>query len=729
MVSWLLATPGRLYIVATVLPLGVFALLLVGGGIRAVSRPYREAHGLARFLYFLLGGHKPLRSGAFLATGAIAVSAVLSVVGLVRYIDESKRTSHYERLEDRISETDLEARWSERITWAQVGAEASTPAAPSKPAIKLEIGYRIDHLTAILFAMVACVSTMIFVFSIGYMWDETQETHEDHESHIKRPGRFGRFFLFLSLFCFSMLNLLIADNLFQVFISWELVGVCSFFLIGFYHERRSAGLAANKAFIVNRIGDAGFLIGLAIVWTYFGTFNFQEIFSHLASLGPPMSELLFLIAGIGIFLGCVGKSAQFPLHTWLPDAMEGPTPVSALIHAATMVAAGVYLVGRCFPLFGPEVRLVIAYTGAITLFLAATIALVQTDIKRVLAYSTVSQLGFMMLSLGVGGWVAGLLHLLTHAFFKALLFLGSGSVIHGCHHEQDLMKMGGLRKKMPITAFTMLVGVLAISGTPFFSGWYSKDLILSNAMGFAMQHKQHFALFILPLVTAGLTAFYMFRLWFLAFAGQPRDHALEHAHESPWVMTLPLIVLAVPSIFVAWGWPVWDPHASYLAHLLEKAQPGMVHGLTWEDESHMAGWLALLSAALGVGFAVLVYGLRKIDAASLRAKAGALHTFFREKWHFDELYEAILIKPAVALGYGTARFDKRSVPADQAEVADRSVNVSSLDGTISALGLGTLSVGRSLRTAQSGLIRRYVTVLMLAAVALVALITAVYLGG
>jgi proton-translocating NADH-quinone oxidoreductase chain L len=445
MVSWLLATPGRLYVVATLLPLAAFAILLVGGCVRNLCRPYREANPLARFGYYFLGGQRPLRAGAYFATAVMAVASGLGIYGLIEYLHEAETLG---------PGIELEKHWAQSTTWARVGI-----ASMDRPAVTLELGYRIDHLTALMFAMVTFVATWIFVFSLGYMADETEEVHEDHEAHVKRPGRYGRFFLFLSLFCFSMLNLLIADNLFQVFISWELVGVCSFFLIGFYFERRSAGLAANKAFIVNRVGDAGFLIGLALVWTYFGTFKFQDIFSQLA-IGLPegMSYDLFIVAGIGIFLGCVGKSAQFPLHTWLPDAMEGPTPVSALIHAATMVAAGVYLVGRAFPLFSPEVRLVIAYTGGFTLFLAATIALVQTDIKRVLAYSTVSQLGFMMLALGIGGWVAGLLHLLTHAFFKALLFLGSGSVIHGCHHEQELPKMGGLRGKMPITAFTMLVG-------------------------------------------------------------------------------------------------------------------------------------------------------------------------------------------------------------------------------------------------------------------------------
>jgi NADH-quinone oxidoreductase subunit L len=346
----------------------------------------------------------------------------------------------------------------------------------------------------------------------------------------------------------------------------------------------------------------------------------------------------------------------------------------------------------------------------------------------VLAYSTVSQLGFMMLALGVGGWESGLLHLITHAFFKALLFLAAGSVILGCHHEQDLMNMGGLRRKMPVTAYTMLVGVLAISGTPFFSGWYSKDMILSDAMGFGLHHREHIALFILPLVTAGMTAFYMFRLWFLAFTGEPRDLGAEHAHESPPVMTLPLVVLAVLSVCVAWGWPIWDPHASYLGHVLEKAMPGPAHGLALEDTTHSAGWLALVAAASGFALALLIYGLNKIDPDELKERAGALYAFLREKWHFDELYDAFFVRPAVALGYGSARFDKRSAPPEQAEVADRTMNVTSLDGVLNALGLGTLSVGRRLRETQSGLIRRYVTVLMVAAAAFVAVLVVVYLS-
>jgi len=394
------------------------------------------------------------------------------------------------------------------------------------------------------------------------------------------------------------------------------VGICSYLLIGFWYEEKVNCDAANKAFVVNRIGDVGMLVGLGLLWTSLGTFDFKEISQGLrgpggeldwgtasgqevvefrphseeTEHGPPVQipYWVLTLAGLGIFAGCVGKSAQFPLHVWLPDAMAGPTPVSALIHAATMVAAGVYLVGRFFPVFTEPAKLYIAYTGGITLLIAATIAVTQTDYKRVLAYSTVSQLGFMMLGLGVGGRAAGLFHLITHACFKALLFLGAGSVYHSVH-TYEMPALGGLLKKMPITAYTMLVGTLAISGVPFFSGFYSKDAILAAAIARVAKNPEHFLLFLLPALGATITAFYMFRMWFLTFAGEPRgfgseaasqsahaedvEHVLvdaevahghgpnhhdlnpaAHAHESEPVMTWPLIALAVCSIFVGWTW-------------------------------------------------------------------------------------------------------------------------------------------------------------------------------
>jgi NADH:ubiquinone oxidoreductase subunit 5 (subunit L)/multisubunit Na+/H+ antiporter MnhA subunit len=511
--------------------------------------------------------------------------------------------------------------------------------------LRVTISYYVDSLTICMFCMVTLIATCIHFYAMGYMHDELHDI-TDHEVHLsngedlKRPGRFPRFFQYLSLFCFSMLGLVLAGNIAMVFVFWELVGICSYFLIGFYVERKSASTAANKAFIVNRVGDFGMIIGLLALWSSLGTFAFGDIdlnkdgqidqsekglFSlvervevphkesadhakhgehadptyqvvtpsgmaiagspervtsivsdHRGSLDNAKSEVLsesrewqasgagywlLVVAGIGIFCGCVGKSAQFPLHTWLPDAMEGPTPVSALVHSATMVAAGVYLVGRFFPVFCPEVLLVICVIGTITLFLAASIAITAVDIKRVLAYSTISQLGYMMLAIGLGGWVAGLMHLITHAFFKSLLFMCSGSVIHAVH-TNDMRRMGGLLRKMPVTAITMLVGCLAIAGVgvPFvigLSGYYSKDAILEQGFLFAMRNDSPFAKFFFVFAAGGaaITSFYMFRMWFMTFVGKPRDqHAYDHAHESPPVMYLPLVVLATLAISVAWDW-------------------------------------------------------------------------------------------------------------------------------------------------------------------------------
>lgn len=693
MVSWLLAVPGRIFVLATLLPL-VVALLMAGvGTIRSAVKPYRFKSKACAYLYGYLGGDTPLRAGAYLATATIFVSAVLSILGLIHFFDSS-------------GQAETTSPWAESVTWIQLSL-------PEGQGLTLELGYRMDELSVLLFAMVCVISSMIFLFSLGYMQDETEKLHTDHEIHYTRSGRYGRFFLFLLVFCFSMLNLLIADNLFQIFVSWELVGLCSFLLISFYHERPKAGLAANKAFIMNRVGDAGFLIGLAILWTTFGTLNCEELRQKLPLGG--LAEPLLTLAGLGIFLGCVGKSAQFPLHTWLPDAMEGPTPVSALIHAATMVAAGVYLVGRVYWLFTTNALFVIAATGMITLLLAATIAVVMTDIKRILAYSTVSQLGYMMLALGVGAWTAGLFHLITHAFFKALLFLCSGSVIHGCHHEQDIRQMGGLRKKMPLTAYTMLIGVLAISGLPFLSGWYSKDQILAAAMGFGLS-SGHIFLFVVPLFGAGLTAFYMMRLWLLTFTGEARSEVAAQAHESPRTMTLPLIVLAVFSVGIGWGWPLWNPEASLLSHTLERIEPSNAKEMVQID--HLAGWLGLGVALFGVLFSCLIYLWRKISAETLKNHAAFLHSLLSKKWYFDEIYSALFVRTTQLTGAITGRFDKH--PTSEAE--DNQVNLTSLDGTLNALGQGTIVLSERLRPFQSGILRNYVTILMLTITGLVGII-------
>lgn len=690
---------------------------------------------------------------------------------------------------------------------APAGAHAdATHAAPAKVvftgiyyrlakfgSLDISLSYYIDSLTLVMFTMVTFIASCIHIFAIGYMSDELTENYEDHQvhtshGHFHRPGRFHRFFAFLSLFSFSMLGLVLAGNIFQVFIFWELVGVCSYFLIGFYTERKSASTAANKAFIMNRVGDFGFLIGLMIVWTWFGNFQFGDIpvdghaqaglFSmvrgtdgqlHLHVPESGKAEVVFkdqhnhiqtdsngeqktipywllIAAGLGIFGGCIGKSAQFPLQTWLPDAMEGPTPVSALVHSATMVAAGVYLVGRFYPMFTPEVLLTIAYIGAITLFLAATIAVVATDIKRVLAYSTISQLGYMMLGLGLGGWAAGLFHLITHAFFKSLMFLASGSVIHGCHHVQEMPMMGGLRKKMPFTAYTMLIGVIAISGLaipfiwlPFgggvlaFSGYHSKDAIVATALTY-MKLNGHYLLFFLPLCGAGITAFYMFRLWFYTFAGKPRDkHIYEMAHESPWVMVGPLVVLSVLAAFCAVG-----GEQGVLFKLLQDSEPGSVpHGYVAPAEyvnqgllnlklpSHeaihanhaQAGLLALVVAFAGMIAAYICYCTKLINPAEIKQQFSSLHHFLINKWGFDEFYDTVFVRPTHVVASWCSAIDRivfdgflhgAARAAIKVSQWDRQFDEAIVDGAVNTVGNWTYAIGNSLSVVQTGRMRNYV---------------------
>ncbi len=839
----LVEQPGLLFVVATLLPLASFVILLLWGGLRWALRPYARPGSGTESLYLSLGGAVPGRGPAYVALAAIALAFVCSATGFAIFLGDNGQKAHFEKeieslekkfhdknfrakraairhdIEKKEEEVlEIDARWAGTTEWAAV-RPASAKDQGSGTALR--VGYRIDMLSAVMFVMVTFIASLIHLFSIGYMGEELQMVVADHEvhvdhGHLHRRGRFGRFFMFLSLFCFSMLNLVLADNLFQVFVSWELVGICSFLLISFYYERTSASNAANKAFITNRIGDAGFIIGLLILWTSCGTLNFQELFERVRT--PPSDAhghidsahhfaraertdiiaggytmkvkrfkeaggsdiLLFprvrvldhgkpdhfdydpaeeveafhdpmerqfgylpywmlVLAGLGIFLGCVGKSAQFPLQVWLPDAMEGPTPVSALIHAATMVAAGVYLVARCYPLFAPEVLLTIAYTGGITLFVAATIAVVMTDIKKVLAYSTVSQLGYMMLALGVGGWAAGEFHLITHAFFKALLFLGSGSVIYGCHHVQDMSKMGGLYPKMKITAITMLVGVLTIAGIPFFSGWYSKDSILATALTFVSEqdNRVHFLLFLLPLMTAGITTFYMFRMWFLTFTGEPRDHHVyEHAHESPWVMTLPLILLAVFSVCVAWGWPLWEAEASWLEHQLHHVtQHGHYSSLLREfgidlelrtSRNHnLAGNLALGVVAIGIAFATALYYKRVLDPADAVESFPGVHRFLVHKWYFDELYSAVIVRPGLTIAGWCRAFDTyvidglvNSLARANVWLSRRSGDVDRgiVDGLVNVLADASYAVATWLRNLQTGYVRSYILFLALAAV-------------
>ena len=756
------------------------------------------------------------KNAAWVSTAAIVASLVLSLAAMGTWlaahpVQSVVHAGHAGHAEDSHAESH-EAHGSTEVH-APVAYSGDWYTLYHGGNLKLTIGWYIDALTVLMFVVVTCIATCIHIYAAGYMHDELHDV-TDHEVHLAggkdlhRPGRFFRFFQALSLFCFSMLGILIAGNLAMVFIFWELVGICSWFLIGFYYERTSASNAANKAFIVNRIGDFGMLIGLMALWGALGTLHFadsaerapdgsttmrqgllslvrpaegghalrvpdgmvkfaaaaevaqitidhaarpQDAASELASRlddwrSMGMGRWLLFIAGIGIFCGCIGKSAQFPLFVWLPDAMEGPTPVSALVHSATMVAAGVYLVGRFFPVLTPDVLLVIAYVGAITLFIAATIALVATDIKRVLAYSTVSQLGYMMLALGVGGWVAGLFHLVTHAFFKSLLFLCSGSVIHACH-TNDMRKMGGLAKKMPWTAGTMLVGCLAIigAGVPFvigLSGYYSKDSILAQALAFSQANPTHWILYAAVAGGALLTAFYMFRLWFLTFAGVPRDHHIaEHAHESPTVMVAPLVVLAVLAVVAGWTFP----GGFGVANLLEQARPagtaaattgGFLFGgitIPSEHESHVgaihvtATLTAFGTAAVGVLLAAVMYLWRLISPTVVAYLFRPVYRFLAGRWYFDELYHAVFVLPVLglaSLASGTDRsvidriIDGIAWTARQLAGFDAWIDRTLVDGLVNATAHATWSAGLTLKQLQTGHLRQYVMFIVIGTVAL-----------
>jgi NADH-quinone oxidoreductase subunit L len=616
-------------------------------------------------------------------------------------------------------------------------------------------GILIDNITAVMLLVVTGVSTLVHLFSVGYM-------HGD--------PRYSRFFAYLSIFSFSMLGLVLSDSFFFIYIFWELVGLSSYLLIGFWFEKKSAADACKKAFIVNRVGDFGFLIGFLILFATTGVLGFDEVFQAIRE--GRIEGTLLTLAGIGIFCGAIGKSAQFPLHVWLPDAMEGPTPVSALIHAATMVAAGVYLVGRVYPIFTPDAFLVIAYIGLITLFISATIALAATDIKKVLAYSTCSQLGFMIMGLGVGGFTAGLAHLTTHAAFKACLFLGSGSVIHAVH-SQEITEMGALRRKMPITFATFLVATLSIAGVPFFSGFYSKDMILAAALEFGMRNPQHILLFAGALFTAGLTAFYMFRLVILTFLGKPKDHhKFDHAHESPPNMWVPLVILAGLS-FSFWysGWfgdlvkkpasavsvaastahaeslppaaPAPHAEAPHPQAQAREAAPAThdvsgpraeaargheaAHGGETDHDAHLAHtahtWAMISSVAvgsLGIALAFVVYFFGWVSADRVAAMFAPVHTFLKNKWYFDELYEATAVNGTKALSRALGWFDLHVVDGLVNLCAQLGVWASFLvgkfddtvvDGAVNGVAAVTIESGSFFRRFQTGKLYHYVYVL------------------
>lgn len=518
----------------------------------------------------------------------------------------------------------------------------------------IEFGATVDRLSVLMLLVVTGVGSAIHIYSIGYM-------HGD-------PG-FSRYFACLSLFTFSMLGIVLSNNFIQIFIFWELVGVSSYLLIGYWFERPSAAEAGKKAFLVNRIGDFGMMLGILLLWTETGTFSFAELPDRITSIAP---GTLGLIAAL-IFCGAVGKSAQVPLHVWLPDAMEGPTPVSALIHAATMVAAGVYMLCRVAFLILPSdfALTLIAWVGGVTALMAATIAITQNDIKRILAYSTLSQLGYMVMAVGLTGITPAMFHLTTHAFFKALLFLGAGSVIHALHHEQNIWKMGGLWRKMPVTFGTFLIGTLALAGIWPLSGFYSKDEILLLAL------ERNMALFVVGVLTAFLTAYYMGRGCFVAFFGRPRDHhAYEHAHESSVIMTGPLVFLAILSIIGGWG--------SYVPHFLQP-EGHAAHHEAWK------GFLLLLVPAAGFAVSALIYARAEPSDEPVKNALGRLWTVLENKYYFDEAYLWIVRHVQGAIAAGCELFDR---------------------WVLQRLGIGGLTgatslAGKTLRLLQTGSVQAY----------------------
>jgi len=533
--------------------------------------------------------------------------------------------------------------------------------------VTIHLGLIMDSLTAVMLIVVTVVSLMVQIYSQGYMNGD--------------PG-YHRYFAFMSLFTASMLGLVLADNLLFMYVFWELVGLCSYLLIGFWFHRPAAANAAKKAFIVTRLGDFGFLAAILALYFNTGTFDIAEL--HSLAITGALAGTTLTWAAIGIFSGAVGKSAQFPLHTWLPDAMEGPTPVSALIHAATMVAAGVFLVARTFPLFAHSVEALttVAAIGGFTAIFAATMGLVMTDIKRVLAYSTISQLGYMMLGLGTGGIVIGIFHLFNHAFFKALLFLGAGSVNHATG-TFDIRQMGGLRKVMPWTYATFVIASLSIAGIWPLSGFWSKDEILASSL--ASQP----ILFYLAMLTVFMTAFYMFRVVFLTFGGEYRGGSEAHGkpHESPSVMVIPMVILAILAVVSGWI-NVTGGFGQFLGH---GETPSFVYGF-FGVLAHPLPWVSLILAGLGILLAYAIYSVNWLSAERVGRLFSPLYTLFYRKYWFDELYENIFVGKALVNGFfaGLQQFDTYGV-----------------DGAVNGVANTTIAGGRAIRRAQTGQLQLY----------------------
>ena len=623
---------------------------------------FKEMHELFRwawlipvlpFLSFLIIAFVTKRSKGLSST--ISIIAILTALGLAIAIGIGVIQSGSEIVEHPVITS---------VDWLSING------------LKINFGTLIDPLSAMMLFVVTLVASMVQIYSVGYM-------HGDKG--------YSRYFAYQSLFAMSMLGLVISTNLLQLFIFWELVGLCSYLLIGFWFFKVSAREAAKKAFITTRVGDFGLLLAILFLYNKFGTLDFAAL---SAAMDTPFQDVA-LIGGISyltvmaflLFIGPVGKSGQFPLHVWLPDAMEGPTPVSALIHAATMVVAGVYLVGRTYFLFehaSGAVLNFVAGLGAFTALFAASIAVVQNDIKRILAYSTLSQLGYMMFALGVGSMSASMFHLMTHAFFKALMFLGAGSVIHALHTTQDIWEMGGLWKKMKITGWTFFIGVLAISGVPPFAGFWSKDEILAAAL-----HNGHPVIYAVGLFTAFLTAFYMCRLFFVAFMGPEKKE--NHPHESPWVMTLPLIILAFFSI--VGGFAALPEHNfSFFVHSGHYEHEAMAWGL--------AG-ISVLAGLAGITLAYLVYVKKAIAAESIVARFPRVYKLLQNKYYIDEIYLWLIHNVMDGFAKVLYWFD-----------------IYIIDGIINLIGLTTRGCGSALRRTQTGQLQTYALVFFFAIVAI-----------
>ena len=537
------------------------------------------------------------------------------------------------------------------------------------------IGFRVDALTTVMLLVITGVGFLIHVYSIGYM-------HGD--------AGYTRYFAYLNLFVFAMLILVLGNNYLMMFVGWEGVGLCSYLLIGFWYDKKSATDAGKKAFIVNRIGDFGFLLGMFTLFGAFGTLDFGSIFSaaEADNFQKIFGSSTLVIATLLLFVGAIGKSAQIPLYVWLPDAMEGPTPVSALIHAATMVTAGVYMIARSAVLYNiAHTGEVVAWIGVLTAFFAATIALAQNDIKRILAYSTVSQLGYMFLGVGVGAYASGVFHLVTHAFFKGLMFLTAGSVMHAMANELDMRKMGGLKAKMPITHWTFLVGALAIAGFPFLSGFWSKDEILHSAWGSSP------LIYIIGLVTAFLTAFYMFRLIFVTFYGESRvePDVASHLHESPPVMWVPLAILAIPSALIGLLLG-WGGHDSWFHHFTKNVFPSAHHDASGNVVLFMV--ISSVVGLAGIAFAWMRYSKRVPSAEPTTG----LHKLIANKYYIDEIYNALIVQP---------------VKNGSHYLLWRIVDNGVIDGIVNGVASVVQIIGGTLRRLQTGIVQAYIVSMVL----------------